>query len=105
MIPTCLKKASAALPAFVGVLLILAGVANTIVQQIGIPAFGSESFWATLVNALPTPGGVGPPLGPAPAPTPELDPASIASAVSLAIGGTLLIVDRWRKRRLDSASL
>ncbi len=35
--------------------------------------------------------------GPAP-PTPEIDPGSVASAVSLLAGGALLLADRFRRK-------
>ena len=89
-----LKKTAALLPRLTGSLLIVAAVACTLVADCSLPGLGSDGFWSMLAGSLPIPGGGGFPFFAAP----ELDPTSIASALTLAIGGTLLIVDRCRHR-------
>jgi hypothetical protein len=89
--PQPLQKAAALLPTLTGSLLIVAAVAYTLFANCSFLDLGSEGFWSMLAGSLPIPGG-------GPIRTPELDPTSIASALALAVGGTLLIVDRCRHR-------
>jgi hypothetical protein len=86
-----LKKTVALLPTLTGSLLIVAAVTYNLVLDCSLPGLGSEGFWSMLAGSLPIPGGNI-------IRSPELDPTSIASALALAVGGTLLIVDRCRHR-------